>query len=214
MNFDPIAPIYDRLAKGIFGSAIQAIQTDLLPFIPPEAEILMLGGGSGWIIEPLWSTCAYKQLIFIEDSQRMLSLAQTRLSILPLSGQVQDRTLLLFGRENFLFSSQKFSVLITPFFLDLFSENELPGVYEAVENHLLPGALWLVVDFTRGRTDRNPFFRIALRGMYLFFRWTCGLRNQKLPAVESFLVNQNFRLKRETHRWGDLCVHSYFKKSN
>lgn len=212
MNFDPVAPIYDRLAKGIFGPSIQSIQTDLLSDLPLLSEILILGGGSGWIIDSLRSYKPYKRLVFIEDSQKMLSLAHARLSHMSFPKEFQDRTLLLFGRENYLFSSQKFSVLITPFFLDLFSEKELPAVYEAIENHLYPGALWLVVDFARGKNNGNPLFGVILRGMYLFFRWTCGLRNQKLPDIQSFVINQGFTLEKEAHRWGGFMRAQLYRK--
>ena len=173
----------------------------------------MLGGGSGWIIEPLGSICSYKKLVYIEDSRKMLSLAHARLSRIPLPDQLQDRTWLLFGRETFLYFPQKFSVVITPFFLDLFSEEELPKVYEALEDHLHPGALWLVVDFAKGRSNRNPFFGFVLRGMYLFFRWTCGLRNQQLPDINSFLAAKGFQLDKEAYRCRGFMRAQIFRKS-
>ncbi|MEZ4686196.1 MAG: hypothetical protein R3B47_09055 [Bacteroidia bacterium] len=53
MSFNRLAPVYDFLASLVFGNRIRQAQRWLLDFIPEGSSILILGGGTGWILEEL-----------------------------------------------------------------------------------------------------------------------------------------------------------------
>ena len=212
MNFDPVASIYDRLAKGIFGSSIQKIQIDLLPNLPDGSDILLVGGGSGWILEHIWALCPYRRLVFLEDSPNMLRLAQSKISSINLEGEISLKTELLLGREHFLPSFHQYSVIITPFFLDLFSEEELPQIMTSLDLYLKPGGLWLLADFSIEKTICRPIFWLWIKLMYRFFRWTCGLQNQKLASFSSHFLLKDYVLLEERYRFFSFMVAQIYQK--
>jgi ubiquinone/menaquinone biosynthesis C-methylase UbiE len=57
-NFDFIAPYYDFLSKLIFGKRLRIAQTSLLSKIPRHQRILLVGGGTGWILPELLQICS------------------------------------------------------------------------------------------------------------------------------------------------------------
>lgn len=70
-----------------------------------------------------------------------------------------------------------FDVLITPFFLDVFSPTELPHVMRSLSSRLTREGRWLFADFCPPLTG----WRAALVWlMYRFFRLSTGLANQHL----------------------------------
>jgi ubiquinone/menaquinone biosynthesis C-methylase UbiE len=52
-NYDRIARIYDKLSRMVFGKSIVRAQQSILPFITTPARMLIVGGGTGWILEEI-----------------------------------------------------------------------------------------------------------------------------------------------------------------
>ena len=53
-NYNKIAPVYDMLSRLVFGKAIVNAQRRLLPGLPRgEYRLLIVGGGTGWILDEL-----------------------------------------------------------------------------------------------------------------------------------------------------------------
>src|SRR5690606_22865871 len=79
-NFDSIAPIYDGLSRLVFGNALQRAQTEHISLIPPNSNVLLIGGGSGWLLEQLLTYSPLAEVTYLEVSPKMLQLAQLRMS--------------------------------------------------------------------------------------------------------------------------------------
>jgi ubiquinone/menaquinone biosynthesis C-methylase UbiE len=74
-SFDRIAPVYDRLADIVFGTAILDAQRTHLHALNDAREILILGGGTGRLLRDLLGQNAKSRVTYVEASQRMIELA-------------------------------------------------------------------------------------------------------------------------------------------
>ncbi|HEY9047693.1 MAG TPA: class I SAM-dependent methyltransferase, partial [Ohtaekwangia sp.] len=71
MSFDSIAPVYDMLSRIVFGRSMVKSQRHFLKYIPAEASVLILGGGTGWIIQELFAVNNTCTIVYVEASQKM-----------------------------------------------------------------------------------------------------------------------------------------------
>lgn len=175
MTFDRVAPYYDRLARFVFGRALEQAQVALTGQLPTGGRWLLLGGGTGWLLEQILHRCSPTEVLYIEASQPMLSQAEQRLRGHPHRSIVQ----FCHGTEASLHSDDRFDVILTPFVLDLFSE-------EWLDTHLIPRLLdtlrptgyWLITDFV---PTHVWWHRLLAKAMLSFFRLTAGVRISRLP---------------------------------
>lgn len=175
MTFDTIASTYDPLAQLVFGRSLQRAQVSLLDRLPNGGRWLILGGGTGWLLKQVLDRCAPDHVVYLEASGQMLTLSEKRVQHHPNRNRVAFRQ----GTEASLSERERFTVILTPFVLDLFSEPWLAErMIPRLLQHLTPGGFWLVTDFV----PTNVWWQRALvRAMLLFFRWTAGLRTNRLP---------------------------------
>ncbi|GAA4454689.1 hypothetical protein GCM10023189_21490 [Nibrella saemangeumensis] len=95
------------------------------------------------------------------------------------------------GNETAIQMEQPVDVVITPFVLDLFTEERLadviiPRLYQALK----PGGLWLVSDFVQ---TRNWWQQWLLNAMYRFFRLTAGIEARQWPDWPRLLQQAGLR---------------------
>jgi len=168
-QFDRVAHVYDTLAKLVFGSSIVASQRCFLDRIPPKANILILGGGTGWILNEIAKTNATCEIWYIDASAKMIDLAKRKNADFL-------RVHFIHGTEDDIPPGNTFDVLITNFYLDLFDAQKLPVVLDKITTPLARDVRWLVTDFL----DRKRWQSILLSVMYSFFRVATDLKNQRL----------------------------------
>ncbi|RYC69433.1 class I SAM-dependent methyltransferase [Spirosoma sordidisoli] len=190
MGFDWIEPVYDILAKIVFGSRLQRAQLRFIDQIhrqqtsrePADSSVLsapvsvlLLGGGTGWLLQQILQRCQPVRVLYLEASGRMLARATRRILHQPFSIEVRFQT----GDEQTIPADEQFDVIITPFVLDLFTRATLqhrmiPRLLEA----LRPGGIWLVTDFVPAQ---GWWQRVLLWSMIRFFRLTAGIEARQLP---------------------------------
>jgi len=177
VNFDRIAPIYDLLSRLVFGRSIIDAQVHFLNRIPQGSKILILGGGTGWILSEIFEQSAGHEIWYIDSSKNMIARAKKK---------VESHQLVHFvvGTEDDL-PAISFDVVITNFYLDLFDDATLSGAVAKVAAVLRPGGQWLAVDFVNGSAWWQ---RVLLRTMYVFFKITCGLPISPLPDWHQALL--------------------------
>ena len=167
-NFDRIAFLYDRLARTVFGKSIIDAQKHFLKLIPNHATVLILGGGSGWILRELLQERPGVKVCYIDASKEMITLAKK---------ETQGRSVLfIHGTENDI-PKQKFDIVLTHFYLDLFSTDSLRTVIAKIKASLFANGRWIVTDFR----DDSWWQSLMLKGMYIFFRLTCRIESRRLP---------------------------------
>jgi tRNA (cmo5U34)-methyltransferase len=194
-NFDRVAKHYDRLARVVFGKAIQEAQTYFLPRIPDRSKVLVLGGGSGWWLDKLMEIKPGCTIVYVEASKSMLEMARKNSTA---GSQIE----FVLGTEESI-GSHQFDAVITYFFLDLFGKSRLQHIVEIIKSKLVPNGVWLVSDFVNIRWWHKP----ALFFMYIFFRIATGLRTKHLVDWNASL-RANGLVEREA-RWS----YGYFIKS-
>ena len=172
MSFDRIAPYYDVLARLIFGRTLEQAQRTFVDQIPPAASVLIVGGGTGWVLEAT---------LVNSRPRRMIRRAKP--------GSVEFRV----GDETTLSPDERFDVLMTPFVLDLFTEQTLTThLLPRLTAALKPGGQWLVTDFM---PTGVWWQRVLLWAMIRFFRLTAGIEARHLAdwprlLAEAGLVQQ------------------------
>ena len=168
-DFDKIAFIYDRLATLIFGKSISDSQKYFLSRIPDHSKVLILGGGTGWILEELFATKPNLGVCYIEASAKMMDLAKAKL-------HEDKRVQFILGTETDI-PDRSFDVVITNFYLDLFKEGSLRNALEKIKRSITPKALWIVTEFG----DHTWWHKVLLKMMYLFFQFVCNIEANRLP---------------------------------
>ena len=143
-GFDRIAPYYDFLARLVFGNTIRRSQLKYLDSIPSGANVLILGGGTGWILAELFKVNPTCRVWYIEASIKMLEKAKTR-------GEVSSSFQVFFihGTERNLqqIGDVRFDTVITNFYFDLFPSTYLRSVLEDIKRSINPGSKLLVSEF-------------------------------------------------------------------
>ena len=170
-GFDKIASIYDRLARIVFGKSIQQAQVYFLDHVPSQSKVLILGGGSGWLLQHLLELKPDCEVYYIEASEKMLELSKAKVN-------QSSRVHFIHGTENNIPSNVQFDVAITHFYLDLFTDALLNVSLEKIQTTLKSNSIWLATDFINGK---RVWQGVLLSVMYLFFRVTCGIESSKLP---------------------------------
>jgi tRNA (cmo5U34)-methyltransferase len=176
-GFDRVASFYDPLSRLVFGRALEQAQLALLPFIPDKARVLLIGGGSGWLLEQLLCSGKTSQILYLEASPNMLRKAQQRVHA-SITGAVVEFRL---GTEAALLPQERFDVVITPFLLDLFPAPRLGHLMDRLHAALAPGGLWLFADFWPVTSPPPLWQRLLLQSMYVFFGMLSGVKATGLP---------------------------------
>ena len=201
-NFDRVAPFYDRLAQWVFGDSIRASQAYFLKEIRQGSKVLILGGGTGNILQDLDQLARKMQVTYLESSGEMLRLSREKLPFKFLSVRFIQ------GTEKNI-PPGEFDVVITAFFLDVFDESKLPEIMETLYDHLANGGIWLQTDFTRTRV---PWQRLLVKGMYLFFRVFTNLPGKKLLDFSSRFSQFNLKMKAYHHFFSNMIMTVVYEK--
>ena len=72
-NYDAAAWFYDGLSRLVFGDALVRAQRFLVEHIAAESKLLIVGGGTGWILEEIaLMQPASLKIINVEISEKMM----------------------------------------------------------------------------------------------------------------------------------------------
>ena len=194
-NYNTIAPFYDLLSRIVFGNAIIQSQRFLINAIPAGSSILIIGGGTGYILEEISKKFSKGLWIYyIDISEKMIALSKRK--------NIGDNQIVFINQSVVdVLLSQNFTVVITPFLLDNFKENSVKTVFDKLHASLQPGGLWLFADFEAN--EKSPLWKKAmLKVMYFFFRIFCNIEASHLPDTESLFNKYGYKM---------ICRKGFFK---
>jgi ubiquinone/menaquinone biosynthesis C-methylase UbiE len=203
-NYDNSAPFYDGLSRMIFGKALVRAQVYLLQFIPANSKILIVGGGTGWILEEIAKVHPTGLAItYVEISANMLSLSRKR--------DVGDNqvTFINDAIENVALD-EDYDVIITAFLFDNFTQDALPAAFEHIHRALKPKGLWLCTDF---QITGAVWQRVLLKSMYLFFKLLCGIDTTTLPDIEGQFAQRHYKIKSAKAFFADFILSTQYQKA-
>lgn len=206
-NYDKIARYYDRLSRLVFFKAQVNAQINQLKFIPENSRILIVGGGTGWILEELTKVYpAGLKIVYIEISEKMIELSKKR--------NTGNNTVEFVNSKVEDFSSlANFDVISTPFLFDNFPEEKAGVVFEQLNSLLQKNGLWLFVDFTaelgKGRCWKSAFLKL----MYGFFKLIGIVEASKLTDMNPYFKSVNYKEVNKRAYYGDFIQASVYQKT-
>jgi tRNA (cmo5U34)-methyltransferase len=209
-SFNPVAPIYDQLSRLVFDGAIDQSQVRYLDLIPGGSRVLLIGGGTGRVLVDLLQQADCREVVFLEASNKMIAKARERVAGHRNAGSVVFRL----GTEADISPAEKFDVILTFFFLDLFSPVLLHQVTGQLNRALVPGGWWLISDFIppRGSLLRRMGATLLFNSMYLFFRVTCGISASRLPDWRGLLGSLGLKPAKSCNYYHGLIQAAAYQK--
>lgn len=206
-NYDLIAKNYDSLSRLIFKNAIVKAQKVLLTFIDPPCNILLAGGGTGWILEEMAKSYPKGiRLTYVDSSAKMIEIAGRRdfgeNEIVFKKGDIEEYN-----------SSEMFDIVMTPFLYDNFTPEKAERVFDRLDKLLIPGGILLYSDF-KIDTGANAFWqKILLKVMYLFFRMVSKVETDRLPGLESIASRKSYQVISRSNHFGNFIQSIAYRKS-
>lgn len=202
-GFDCIAPVYDAMATLVFGGNIKKAQLCYLNEIRKGDRVLIIGGGTGWLLAEVLRTNPGCEIWYIEASSKMISIAKSNISKLP-----NTCVHFIHGTQAQIPLHLMYEVVIANFYFDLFSASTLENLIDQIRNLIMPNGKLLVSDFT----TNNSWWQSALLSlMYMFFRWTCKIEATGLPDWERQLNNSELEQKASKGFYGRFIRSSVFE---
>ncbi|MGG7661233.1 class I SAM-dependent methyltransferase [Dyadobacter sp. BHUBP1] len=206
-NYDRIAANYDRLSRLIFGKSIIRAQQALLPFITSPARVLIVGGGTGWILEEIARLYPSGLAIdYVEISSNMLDLARKR----DFKG---NQVKFIHASIEDYVTQVQYNIVMTPFLFDNFSHERAHVVFGKLDRMLKNAALWLFTDFHIDKSLNRIWQKALLRSMYIFFKSISHVEADQLPDMPQHFANNGYYLTFETFYFGRFIRSAAYRKS-
>ncbi|UOQ74624.1 class I SAM-dependent methyltransferase [Hymenobacter cellulosilyticus] len=114
-GFDRVAPFYDPLARLVFGNALQRAQQAALAGLPAgRPRVLIIGGGSGWVLGEVLQRRPDSRVLYLEASAMML--AKSRATLLHTTPDRAAQVEFRLGTEQDLRPTSRSTCLSPSFF--------------------------------------------------------------------------------------------------
>lgn len=190
VNYDRTVWFYDPLSRFIFGRALINAQLYLLKYISINSSIIIIGGGTGWILEEISALIASGLTItYVETSEKMIDRSKKRFI-------ANNEVVFINQPIETIKSLSPFDVVITPFLFDNFKDETADKIFYHLHKLLKSDGLWLYSDFQPGNC---LWQKLLLKSMLLFFTVLCGLEATKLPEMDQIFERYNYKvLDRQT----------------
>ena len=202
-NYDNSAWFYDRLSKLVYGKALVRSQVYLLKYIPANSNILIAGGGTGWILEEISKVHPSGLTItYAEISANMMALSTKR-------NIGSNKVIFLNEPVENIENDSLYDLIFTPFLFDNFTEQTLKQVFTQIHNRLKSGGIWLNTDF---RPTGKWWHKFLLKSMIIFFRMICGIEAKKLPDIERQFEQHRYQVIDQKSFFGEFILSAAYEK--
>ena len=194
MSFDALAPHYRWMEWLCAAGQLQRCRAAQLEAITDPHHVLIYGEGNGRFLLAFCQQFPAAQITCVDASDVMLRLAKERLRR---AGVPSDRiTFLHVDALTWQPPKAQFDLIVTHFFLDCFTNEELQSLMPLIATAAAPQARWLIGDF---HVPDHPLMRLAARAvlasLYFFFRFATKLSASELTPPDDHLREAGFELK-------------------
>ncbi len=201
-NYDRTAWFYDTLANIVFGNTLIRAQQHLLPLIPPRSRILIVGGGTGRILEDIAAIHPEGlNIMYVEISPKMTAHARKR-------NVKANKVKFTIDAVEHVPLQPEFDVIITSFLFDNYTEQSLPFTFGHLHTALLLGGIWLNTDFQVTGKWWQP---LLLKSMYRFFKLFSNIPVSVLPDVKKQFLTRGYQLVDSQTFYGNFIVTECYK---
>ncbi|HVV44723.1 MAG TPA: class I SAM-dependent methyltransferase, partial [Bryobacteraceae bacterium] len=192
------APWYRWIEYAALGRALERRRFAFLRRLAGARRVLILGEGDGRTVSRLLKIAPRAEFDVVEVSPEMIGLARMRVHDSPRVHFEQG------DARSHHWAAGIYDGLVTNFFLDCFTEEELAPLAGKLANALAPDGIWIVAEFAIPlRGWRRFHARMWIWTMYRFFGITTGLRAQRLPAIERLMREAGMmRVEQQSERAG------------
>ncbi|QEF97595.1 ubiquinone/menaquinone biosynthesis methyltransferase [Stieleria maiorica] len=188
-GYDRLAKVYRGLEFCLFGNSLYRARVALVDQLPVTGRALVLGDGTGQVLQQLCLTQPNCQITTVDQSEQMLRRQRRRVERVGASDRVM---FVQTDARTFPVPTDKYDLLVAAFILDCFTESELADCLPRFLAGLRPQGMFYFVDFvwpkTRWRRRQAAAYQWL---MHRFFRWQTGLPNRRLVDLECVLAGQN-----------------------
>jgi ubiquinone/menaquinone biosynthesis C-methylase UbiE len=196
-DFNQLSSFYDVLKRIVFGNSLDIATTHFLKIVPSHTKILIIGGGTGKILNSFNSTHHIK---YVELSNSMIEKAR----------KVNSMAFIEFIQADILKwkAEEKFDFIITPFILDCFNEADLKLIFPKLKAYLISEGCWIQTDFY----PKNLTQKLLVCMMYFFFRITAKLKVKKIGDFNHFFEAHNFICIRNARFFHSMVESKIYQK--
>jgi len=203
-NYNNSAWFYDSLARMVYGRALVNAQVYLLRQIPANSKVLIVGGGTGWVLEELTRIHPTGlTIVYVEIAPKMIALSKKRNIGVNKVAFVNDAI------ENVALDAD-FDVVLTPFLFDNFTEQTLQNVFANINKLLKADGLWLNADF---QLTGKWWQWVLLNSMFVFFRLICNIEASKLPDINGCFDRNGYQLTEQKNFFGGFISACSYRKN-
>lgn len=205
-NYDNAAGFYDVLSRLVFGKSLIRARQVLLRFVKPDSEVLIVGGGTGFILEELANIHPDGlKITYVEISSKMIKLAQKK-------DWKQNEVLFVHTAIEDYVPARRFDVIVTSFLVDNFKEERAQTVFKILDSLLHPEGKWLFADFNIEKKTGSFWQKILLGTMYRFFRILCNIEATQLPDMGVLFHLAGYKTLFETKHFYDFIQSIVYQK--
>ncbi len=227
-DFDRLAPVYRWMEWLSFGPFLHRCRRAFLAEAGSARRALILGDGDGRFTADLLRANPDIRIDAVDASPAMLAALLRRAG--PNAARVTThaadaREWVRAGLDSWpdaetgpksgskMKAGEPFDLVVTHFFLDCLTTDEVRGLADCLCLHLAPGAVWILSDFAQppglyGRLVAAPLIGF----LYRAFGLLTGLRIRRLPDHPAALAGAGFTLLRRQAFLGGLLVAEIWRR--
>lgn len=206
-NFDPLARVYRWLEWFSFGPILWRCRCTFLHSMLDRRRALVIGDGDGRFTARLLQTNPRITVEALDASDAMLRQLLRRASVN--SSRLRARVADARGPLAF---DHSFDLVVTHFFLDCLTTEEVESLVPEIRRNLEPGARWVISEFAvPANLYGRLFARPLVAALYLAFGLLTGLKVRRLPLYRDALERAGFVLVQEKSRLKGLLVSELWK---
>ena len=187
----------------MYGRALVKAQQYVVRSIPSDARVLIVGGGTGWVLEEITKVHPSGLFItYIDSSARMIDLAKKR-------NVGENEVTFIAAQIETMATDDVYDVVLTPFLFDNFTDDNLRKIFSLIDKRLVKDGAWLYCDFQ----NTDVFWQKALlKAMYFFFRTSCGIEARQLPDAAALFAAFGYRAKEQKMFMNNFVTSAVYKR--
>ena len=192
-DYNRIASYYDKLSRVVFRRSIIKAHQYLIDFIKDNDKVLLVGGGTGWILEEI-DNLQKKNVcvVYVEKSSKMTERTKKR-KLKDLKVEFVHDAIEHYKTEEY------FDVVLTPFLFDNFIEKRIQYVFKKLDANLKPKGFWLYADFVDDKETKRAWKTYLLKTMYAFFSVTANIEARKLIDISRYFSEKYVMITRQLY---------------
>ena len=206
-SFDRIARPYRWLEYASFGPMLERCRFCRIPQLASARRALVLGDGDGRFLARLLTRNPQLRADVVDSSPAMLRLLESRVAAV----HARDRINIQLVNALKFEPHETYDLVVTHFFLDCLTTEQVTILAERIRPHLAAGGLWVVSEFSIPSGIAALPARAIVSALYLAFHITTGLRTRSLPDYATALRASGLVLEDRKPFLGGLLVSDIWK---